>query len=334
MAAGDCDVAAIGQGLGLLLPACHLFHAAGGVFVQRDRELLDQVVSSVLDEPRDIFGQMLRAFGTEIAQMIHHLVTHLVGATRHQQRRFGQAVAGIALPQSRVEVAALMFEFQEEGDMVDACHLVAELVLGQVQIMGQFLNRVLHRMAEAHLFQGRETLGQRPGVDRHRVDILQQGGVGADLHHVLRHIPKHRHRAQAAHDAANAQRVGDGLAQAVLFGDFEIGHRTGFIAADLKGGDNEIRALQRHAAVGVGRDGCSGPDRADHGAGHRLAFGQTHRVDIHQREMTVGQRGRQQGVAHDILHEDRGARSDKGNFRHGANLWFDVILRHRGSGPR
>ena len=68
----------------------------------------------------------------------------------------------------------------------------------------------------------------------------------------LCHVPQHRHRAQAAHDTAHAKRIGDGLAQAVLFGDVEICDGAGLVPADLKGGNHEIRAVQRGAAVGVG----------------------------------------------------------------------------------
>ena len=38
--------------------------------------------------------------------------------------------------------------------------------------------------------------------------------------------PQMRHGAQAAHDAADAERVGDGLAQVVLLGHLEIDDRS------------------------------------------------------------------------------------------------------------
>ncbi len=68
--------------LGLRLPLGDLLLAADGVFVQRDAERLDQVGAVGLDEPGHIFGEMLAAFGDEIAQMRHHLIPNPVRAAR------------------------------------------------------------------------------------------------------------------------------------------------------------------------------------------------------------------------------------------------------------
>ena len=54
-----------------------------------------------------------------------------------------------------------------------------------------------------------------------------------------------RHRAEAAHDAADAERVGDGLAQAELLRHLEIGDGRRLVAADLEGDDDEIGAVER-----------------------------------------------------------------------------------------
>jgi hypothetical protein len=47
-------------------------------------------------------------------------------------------------------------------------------------------------------------------------------------------------RCAAPHDAADAERVGDGLAQAELLGHLEIGDGAGLVAADLEADDDEI----------------------------------------------------------------------------------------------
>ena len=60
--------------------------------------------------------------------------------------------------------------------------------------------------------------------------------------------------AQAAHDAADAERVGNGLAQAVFLRHLEVGHGAGLVAADLEGDDHEIRLVQRPALIGKGFD--------------------------------------------------------------------------------
>ncbi|MCY1549960.1 hypothetical protein D9M68_861690 [compost metagenome] len=51
------------------------------------------------------------------------------------------------------------------------------------------------------------------------------------------------HGAQAAHDASDAQRIGNGLAQIVLFGHLEIDDGRGLIAANLEADDDEVRAV-------------------------------------------------------------------------------------------
>ena len=65
----------------------------------------------------------------------------------------------------------------------------------------------------------------RPAVHRHRVDVVQEDHIRAQLFHVAAHLQQHRDGAQAAHDAADAERVGDRLAQAVALGNLEIHHR-------------------------------------------------------------------------------------------------------------
>ena len=122
------------------------------------------------------------------------------------------------------------------------------------EIMRQFLDRVLHRMAQPDLLHLRIAFGNRPGVDRHRIDVLQHGCGRADSSHVLGELPQVRHRAEPSHDTANAESVGDRLAQTVAPGHFEIGHRTGLVPPDLERDDDEIRALDRPALVGVGLD--------------------------------------------------------------------------------
>ena len=61
--------------------------------------------------------------------------------------------------------------------------------------------------------------------------------------------PQMRHGAEAAHDAADAERVGDGLAQVVFLGHLEIDDGRGLVAADLEADDDEIGAVERLALV-------------------------------------------------------------------------------------
>ena len=63
-----------------------------------------------------------------------------------------------------------------------------------------------------------------------------------------------RHSANAAHDTADAERVGDGLTQAELLGNLEVGDRARVVAADLEADDDEVRAFERLALIGIGFD--------------------------------------------------------------------------------
>ena len=60
--------------------------------------------------------------------------------------------------------------------------------------------------------------------------------------------------AKASHDSANAERIGNRLAQTELFRDLEIGDRAGVVSSDLKGRDHEIGAVQRFPSFEMGAD--------------------------------------------------------------------------------
>src|SRR5258706_294291 len=78
--------------------------ASLGIFVERNGEFLDQVVTALIDEIGGIFGEMLRAFGDEIAKPRQHLVAPLVRAARVPAGLGGTALA-IAGHQVGIEVA-------------------------------------------------------------------------------------------------------------------------------------------------------------------------------------------------------------------------------------
>ena len=134
----------------------------------------------------------------------------------------------------------------------------------------------------------------------------------ADGEHVLADRPQMRHGAQPAHDAANAQRVGNRLAQAEFLRHLEIGHRARFVPADLEGYYNEIGALQRPALVAMGLDLRANAKARNELARDELGFGEPLRIDVHQREGGIGKRGMLQRVADDVLHEHRRTGTDEG----------------------
>ena len=95
-------------------------------------------------------------------------------------------------------------------------------------------------------------------------------------------IQQHRDGAQRAHDPADAQRIGDGLAQAVFLGDFEIDHRAGFVSGDLEHTDGVIRPVQRFSPVAGGLDGWVRPHQSRQAVGYQGSRVQAFLVDVKQ----------------------------------------------------
>ena len=204
--------------------------------------------------------------------------------------------------------------------MVDAGGAIADLVVGNVEIVCEFMRRALHGMAQADLAYRWVLRGDRPGVDRHRVYILQQDGVRTDRQHILADAPQMRHRPEAAHDAADAQRVGDRLAKSVPLGDVEIGDRCRLVATYLEGNDHEIGAVERGALVGRGRDGRRDSERRDQLVGDDRQFRQPLFVDVHEHQPRAGERRSLQQICHEVLHEDGRTRANERDFRIGSHV--------------
>ena len=184
--------------------------------------------------------------GHEIAQPLKHLVAHAV-AIRHTPLRNHSA-------DQRVEILAVALELEVEGHMVDAGAEVVDRFDRHADIARQLAGGVLHAVAQP---DGLDLSGavDRPAVHRHRVDVLQECHIGAELFHVAAHVQQHRDGAQPTEDPADAQRVGDRLAQAILLGNLKVDHRRGLVAADLDHADRVIGTVERFAAVGGGLDG-------------------------------------------------------------------------------
>ena len=73
--------------------------------------------------------------------------------------------------------------------------------------------------------------------------------AGAELFHVLQHTLEYRNGTQTAHNAANSQRVSDGLSQAVLLGYIKVDDGTGLVSTDLKHADDVIGISKSPAAL-------------------------------------------------------------------------------------
>ena len=119
-----------------------------------------------------------------------------------------------------------------------------------------------------------------------------------------------------AEDAADAERVGDCLAQAVLLRNLEVDHRARLVAADLNHIDRVVRAVERGAAIGRRGDARRRPDRRGDAMRDDLRDAQPLGINIHQRDLAPGQFGVREDIAEQILREDDAPRADHRDLRH------------------
>ena len=164
-----------------------------------------------------------------------------------------------ALLHLRVQVGAGGAQLQQPRLVIDAGD--APLGVGRSLLHPQPLEQArharLHRVAQPDRAHA-GFVQHRAGDHRHRIGVVEQPGVRRHLLHVAGEVEHHRNGAQGPEDAADAERVGDGLPQPVLLGHVEVDHRTRLVAAHLDGVDHEIGAAQCFLArVGaqVGLDG-------------------------------------------------------------------------------
>ena len=88
----------------------------------------------------------------------------------------------------------------------------------------------------------------------------------------------------AADDPADAERVGDGLAQTVLLRNLEVDHSAGFVAGDLEHRDGVVGPVERGAAVERRLDDRMNAQRFGDAASDYLRGAQPLRVDVMQRD--------------------------------------------------
>ena len=313
-------VAALGDDLQLAalerrrggLPLGNLVFAAQRVFIQRQPVLLHQVGPVALDEPGRVLAEVLARLGDEVAGAAQQVVAHVVGQV---------AVAGAVglgrghLPDERVQVLPVALKAQVEGHVVDAGAQVVDVTDGHADVARQGFGRALHAVAQAH---GLDGAGARdgPAVHGHGVHVLEEGHIRADLFHIAAHSQHHRDGAQRAHDAADAEGVGDGLAQPVLLGDFKVDDGARPVAAHLEHADRVVGAVQRGPPVQRGLQGGLDAEVVGDLVRHDLRRAQPHRVDIHQADGGIGERRIAQDVAQQVLGKDRAARAEESNFGH------------------
>ena len=131
---------------------------------------------------------------------------------------------------------------------------------------------------------------------------------------------QHRDRAQAAHDPADAERVGDGLAQPELLRHLEVGDGARLVAADLDHVDRVVGAVERGAPVGGGDDLGRRVERVGDPAGDELRRREPFGVDVEQRDLRLGELLVAEDVAEQVAREHGAARADERDLGHARRL--------------
>src|SRR5262249_12641344 len=133
----------------------------------------------------------------------------------------------------------------------------------------------------------------------------------------------YRYGTQSAHDAADSERVRDGLPETKALGDFEIGHGTRPVATDLDHVNRVAGSVESVALVGRRFDCRIDLQSLGDPVSHDFRGLQSHRVNVEKADRRVPQLRQRQNVAQQILSENGAPGPDKGNFA------FWVFLGHR-----
>jgi len=199
--------------------------------------------------------------------------------------------------------------------VVDAGTDIVDLFHRHPDVAGELLSRALNAMAEADVVD-RRCAADSPGDDRHWVDVIEQPCIGADLFHIVGNVKEHRDRAQSAHDPADAQRVGNRLAQTVLPGNVEIDHRRRTIPTDLEHRDHIICPIKCGTAVGGCLDDRVRAESQSESLGDNACRFQPLLVDIMQGDPRIGKLPISQDIAKQVLGKHRASCADKCDFGH------------------
>ena len=176
---------------------------------------------------------MPRALGHEISEMPHYLGANFLV---HVIARFLQVFF-----QHRIQVPAPVLQFQKPGHVVDAGRQKINLLFGLAGVAGNEIHRSLHAVAEPHKLQTGHP-PQSPAAHRHRVGIIEQQRLRAQLAHVVGNLQQRRNVPQSPENAARPQRVANALIHPVFQGYFVVLPEL-FHAAALDHHHHVIRSL-------------------------------------------------------------------------------------------
>ncbi len=211
--------------------------------------------------------------------------------------------------------------------MVDARTDVVDLVLGNIHVAADQIQRGLHAVTEPdklHIGHAAECRAVGP----HRVGVVKQDRAGTQLIHVGRHVRQDGNRSQGTEDAARPDGVGDALIDAVFQWNLVV-HAEGFDAADLDHVDHVVGPVQRRPAVQCRRDPGGQTVLLDDLLDEGLHLGQLGLGAVHQADFAALKGLGGQDIHHQGLAEDEASGPDHRDLRfaHDKRLptWFRSI---------
>ena len=194
--------------------------------VQRDVVFVDEFRIISFDPVGHVFGGMFGRFRDIVSEFAHDFQSHHVGAFL----RFGGFAPRVKLLEGeffdfRINVLAVVNQFQQPRLVVDAGNTRLEfrhvVVFGDAERVEQTAYAGLHGMAEADSLDGRMAQ-QQPRQGTHGIRVIQKPRVRTDFCHVFREMEHVLSRTESAEEAADAERIRDGLAEAVFRWNREI----------------------------------------------------------------------------------------------------------------
>ena len=211
--------------------------ADADVVAQRDAQPLHLGV--VLEVPRHVLRGVLARLRRVVAEPAVHVHAHpppQLGVGRDQGVEPG------------VEVLLAVPPVEHPGLVVHTGAAVADLVERHADERAQVDDGPVDRVAQPEHLDPRMGRGQVADVHRHRVGVVEQPRVRADRLHVSGECVEEAEGAQAAEDAADAERVGDRLAHPEGLGHVEVRERRR-VTADVHGVDHEVGTVEGGAPV-------------------------------------------------------------------------------------
>lgn len=297
-----------------LLPRGDLIDTAAGILVEGNIVALDEAGEVLLDEPRIVLGVMLAGLGAVVAETVAVEEAHLIGKVAG----IGQLLLHTAAHLGVDVHAVLVPQVKEPRHVVDARDglLVALDVLVHAHLAEDGLGADLHRVAETHRL-GEDKALHIARKHGHGVGVIEKPGVGANLVHIVTEGLHNGNGTEGAHDAADAEGIGDGLTEAVLLGDLKIDNGAGIVASHLNGVDHKPGTAEGLLAVldaEMGGNLSVAAHGLDHAVQDAFALLQTLGIDVVEGKFGVAECLGAEAVADDVAGKDGTACAHKGNF--------------------